>query len=299
MRRVSVRNCFGPAPGREWYSADFQNIELRIPAFESGEEAMIELFEKPDAAPYFGSYHCLNASIVYPDLFFQQVCPKCLDVARDTSSKCADGCKSKVCLSSLNGAFKKKYKSTEYQWCKNGGFALQYGCGEKKADNTFRRKGAYKKLKAGLPKVAALNEKYVRQAERLGYIETLPDRTVDPERGYPVLASRTDEGRVLSTTPFNYHVSGTACWCKNTALIRCSAQCATWRNDGFDARMILEIHDEIIFDFPRGDVPESNRWRAQLLRKLMEESGENLIPRIPTPVSLEYHAVSWAEGVAC
>ncbi len=269
--RVSVRNCFGPAPDREWWSMDFQNIELRIPAYESGEEAMIELFEKPNDPPYFGSYHNLNASIIYPDIFWP--------------------------LSEKEGAFKKQYKSTEYQWCKNGGFALQYGCGERKADSTFRRKGAYKLLKQKLPKIAALNQYYVSEAERTGYITTLPDRTVDPTRGYPILASRTEDGRVLSTTPFNYHVSGTACWCKNTAAIRCSAQLAEWRREGFDGHMSLEVHDELLFDFPRGSSMQENLWRAMILKGLMEQSGEDLIPRIPTPVSCEYHDVSWAKGV--
>lgn len=103
---------------------------------------------------------------------------------------------------------------------------------------------------------------------------------------------------MLSTTPFNYHVSGTACWCKNTALVRCSAQCAGWREDGFDAHIALEVHDEILFDFPRGACMEENLGRALVLKGLMEEAGDNLIPRIPTPVSVEYHTESWAEGVA-
>ncbi len=270
--RVSVRNCFGPAPGREWWSMDFQNIELRIPAYESGEEAMVELFEKPDDPPFFGSYHCLNASIVYPELFWW--------------------------LAEKEGAFKRQYKSTEYQWCKNGGFALQYGCGERKADATFRRKGAYRLLKEKLPKVAALAQRYLEIAERSGCVETLPDHTVDPERGYPILASRTEDGRVLSTTPFNYHVSGTACWCKNTALIRCADQCAEWRAEGFDANVCLEVHDEIIFDFPRGAAPRENLPRAAVLKGLMEQSGEDLVPRIPTPVSVSYHDVSWAKEVS-
>lgn len=271
--RISIRNCFGPAPDREWWSMDFQNIELRIPAYESGEEAMIELFEKPTEPPYFGSYHCLNASIVYPDLFWP--------------------------LAETEGAFKKKYKSTEYQWCKNGGFAIQYGCGERKADNTFRRRGAYKLLKQKLPKVAALNQKYITLAERTGWIETLPDRSVDITRGYPILASRTEDNKVLSTTPFNYHVSGTACWCKNTALIRCAAQLERWRReDNFSGYISLEVHDELLFDFPRGKTPEDNKPRAMILRKLMEQSGEDLIPRIPTPVSVELHTESWAKGVS-
>ena len=67
--------------------------------------------------------------------------------------------------------------------------------------------------------------------------------------------------------------------------------------DGFDAHVILEIHDQIIFDFPRGAIPEENLPRAMVLKGLMEQSGEDLIPRIPTPVSLSYHDESWAKEV--
>ena len=147
------------------------------------------------------------------------------------------------------------------------------------------------------PHLAALQQKYLRDAERLGYVETLSDRTVDPRRGYPILASRTEDGRVLSTTPFNYHVSGTACWCKNTGLLRCADQCRKWRADGFDAYLILEVHDELLFDFPRGDGPDTNYERAIVLKGLMEQAGEDLVPRIPTPVSVSYHNKSWAEEV--
>ena len=36
---------------------------------------------------------------------------------------------------------------------------------------------------------------------------------------------------------------------RNKALVRVSAKCAEWRREGFDARIPLEIHDEILFDF--------------------------------------------------
>ena len=159
---------------------------------------MIELFERPKEPPFYGSYYLLNASITCPDLFWQ--------------------------LAEREGAFKKE-QPLAYKHVKFGTLAMQYGCGSHKADKLFRMKGAFHQLKDKLPKLAALQRKYLDMAEKMGYVETLPDRKVDPERGYPILASRTEDGRVLSTTPFNYHISGTACWCKNTALIRCAAQC--------------------------------------------------------------------------
>ena len=271
LAMLSARNCFGPAPGREWWSMDFESIEKRIPAYECMEPALVELFEKPNEPPYWGSDHNLLASLLWPNLY--------------------DPIKEK------KGEFKKKYIN-EYKRAKNTNFAKQYGAGKRKVDATAQVSGAYELIDRGMPLLAELQAGYLRQAERTGFVETLPDRTVDPTRGYPILASRTEDGRVLSTTPFNYHTSGTACWAKNTALIRCADQCAAWRSEGFDARIPLEIHDEILFDFPRGTTMEENLPRAMVLKRLMEQSGENLIPRIPSPVSVEYHDRTWATGVS-
>ncbi len=62
----SLRSCFGPAPGREWWALDYDNLELRIPGYECQEPAMLELFENPNEPPFYGSYHLLIFSILYP-----------------------------------------------------------------------------------------------------------------------------------------------------------------------------------------------------------------------------------------
>lgn len=268
--RISVRNCFGPLPDREWWRMDYKSIENRIPAYESGEPKMIEVFEHPDDEPYWGSLYNLTASVFYPDRYWP--------------------------LAKRSGAFKRE-EPRLYKQAKFFNLAKQYGCGRRKGDALSKVRNSFDLVNSEFPRLAALQARYLADAERCGYVETLPDRAVDPTRGYPILASRTDDNRVLSTTPFNYHVSGTACWCKNTALVRCSAQCVAWRADGFDANIVLEVHDEINFDFPRGATMEENLPRAMVLRGLMEQSGDDLIPRVPTPVSVSYHTQSWAQGV--
>lgn len=259
----NLRYAFGPAPGREWWSLDYQNIELRIPAYESGEQKMIDLFEKPDDPPYFGSYHLLNASIVYPDLFWP--------------------------LAEQEGAFKKKYNATWYHRCKCGGFAIQYGCQEKKADQTFQKAGSYRMIKEKMPKVAELNEKYVAMANRLGYVETLPDKNVCPERGYPILCSRSMWGGISPTVPFNFHIQSTAMWATMKAMIRVA--------DHFDrqfpeARIALQVHDELVIDLPfkakRGNIP-----RVRKVAQLMRESGKDI--EIPLTVGISYHPKNWGE----
>ena len=267
---LSNRTCFGPMPGREWWRMDYKSIENRIPPYECGEEKMIEVFEHPDDPPYWGSLYYLTASVFFPQEFWP--------------------------LSKTRNGFRKD-QPVLYKKAKFFNLARQYGCGRAKGDLLSGIKDSFDLIANEFPKLALLQSYYLRHAERTGYVETLPDRTIDPKRGYPILASRTEDNRILSTTPFNYHISGSACWCKNTALVRCAEQCRQWRAEGFDANISLEVHDEILFDLPRGATMEENLPRAAILKQLMEQSGENLVPRIPTPVSVEYITRSWADGV--
>lgn len=261
----NLRYCFGPRPGRIWISLDYDNLELRIPAYESGEQAMIDIFERPDEPPYFGSYHLLNASIVYPDEFWP--------------------------IAEQKGEFKKRYASTLYQWIKNFGFAVSYGAMEPSgtADRAAHRPGAQRMVMDKLKEHSRLNQYYIDYAEKHGYVETIPDREVDPERGYPLVCTRTDYGRVLPTVPLNYHVQGTACWVMMRAMIKVQDYLDTL-GDGW--KMVMNVHDEIVLDFP-----SSKRYKPKVnkVRKLMESVGEAI--GIPLTVGVDYHPNNWAQAV--
>jgi len=287
----NLRYSFGPLPGREWWSMDAQNIELRIPAYESGEEALIALFEQSDASPFYGSNHMLVFSILWPELWAKAIEEVGLDGA------------AKYC--------KKKYADTYYQWTKNGNFAVQYGAidredGTGTADRAYHQKGAHAKIKAKFSKLTALNDKCIKMAERLGYVETIPDRTVDPDRGYPLLCTRTERGQILPTVPLNYHVQSTAMQWTSKAMIRCDEQLRQWRRETshtpspFDAFLVMQVHDECVFDFPKRAHPKtnpkaSNLARIRVIQGLMEKGGQDI--GIPTPVGIEYHENNWSEGV--
>ncbi len=158
---VSLRSVFGPAPGRVWYALDYENIELRIPAYESGEKEFIALFERPDDPPYFGSYHLLICHVLHPKLF----------------EACKDG-----------NEFKDAdhYKSTWYQWTKNGNFAVLYGAVEESgtADRAYHLEGAQGMIKARFRNMTALNDKWVRFAEKYGYYR--PCRSITTRRALRV-----------------------------------------------------------------------------------------------------------------
>jgi len=260
----NLRYIFGPAPGREWWTMDYENIELRIPAYESKERTMIEIFEKPNDPPYFGGYHLLNASIIYPELFWP--------------------------LAEQKGEFKKRYASTYYQWIKNFGFAVGYGAVPESgtADTAAHKPGAQLMVMNQLKEHTKLNQSMIAHANKHGYVETLPDKTVNPNRGYPLYCSRSAYGRVSPTIPLNYHVQGTAMWCTMKAMIRCHNYLATLPDN---PRIIMQVHDEIVFDLPYGG--KKNLPVVRRLKQLMEQSGEDI--SIPLRVSVGYHPYTWKE----
>ncbi len=285
----SLRYAFGPEPGWEWYSMDASNIELRVPAYECGEEALIRLFEAPNEAPFYGSYHMLVFSILWPELW---------EPAQRTMGprKAFDYCK----------------KLKEYGWTKNGNFAIQYGAVEREdgwgtADRAYHQRYAHRRVKSGLPKMEALNKAQILSANRRGYVETIPDSDVDSDRGYPLTCKRNDWGGVLETIPLSYHVQGTAMWWMTKAMVRCHRQLREWREKtGFDGRMIMQVHDELVFAFPCAEQrpwvggrlnpsKKSNLWRARVLQGIMADCGKGI--KVPTPVAVEYHADNWGTGV--
>jgi hypothetical protein len=287
---VTLRTLFGPAPGREWWSLDAQNIERRIPAYEAGEADIIALFERPDDPPYYGSEHLLVCHLLHRELF---------EACRGEDGE-VDG-----------RLFKKRYADTWYQWVKNFNFAVQYGCQEAKGDATAHVRGAWAKVKSRFRAQESLNQKLCRMADRLGYVETIPDKEVDPRRGYPLLCTRSEWGRISPTIPLSYHVQGTACWWMMRAMVKCQALLDRWRV-GFDGHITLQVHDELVFDLPaRGDPVSdskvrggrgplvrtqkmSNLWRVRELQATMASCGDAI--GVPTPVGVEYHRDNWGEG---
>lgn len=310
----NLRYCFGPAPGREWWSCDAKNIELRIPAYEANERSMIDLFERPDDPPYYGSDHLLKAHILHDN---QCECSGCIVTRRESGLGLFEY-HSRNEKGELDGRlFKKKFNSSWYQWVKNGNFAVQYGAQEISgtADAAYHVKGGQTKVAKGLGRIAELNRRQIDHANKHGFVYTMPDKTVNPRHGYPLLCTRTSWGRILETVPLSYHVQGTAMWWMSKSMARCHNFLEQW-NSGqrmmdfvvtkqleamrrLGYHLIMQVHDELVFDFPKGHGSEP--WKTNLpvirhIQKLMEKSGDDI--GVPTPVSCEYHADNYSEGIS-
>ena len=281
----NLRYMFGPVPGREWYSLDYENLELRIPAYVSNERVMIELFEKPNEPPYFGSYHLMNASIIYPDLFYGKVCPHCWDMPQ--AKPCKHAPKVRIC--DLKGAFKKKYEASWYRYVKGFGFAFSYGCLEPTGDRAAHKKGAYALVKDNLKEHSKLNAEKIDMANRLGYVETLPDSEIDPTRGYPVECKRSKWGRISPTVPLNFFVQSSACWIMMRAMVKIAAYLKTLP----DYYMVMQIHDEVVLDFPCV-ADGSNSHIVKKVASIMASVGECV--GVPLTVGTTHHPHNWSDG---
>ena len=281
-RGRNLRYAFGPEPGRIWYSLDYSNLELRIPAYECGESAMLELFENPKDPPYYGSYHLLIFSILHPDKYDRDD-PDGLIKAKDA------------------------FKDTWYQWTKNGNFAELYGAvdtgdGKGTADIAFHVPGAQSIISKRLKQKASLNRSWINFARKHGYVETIPDKTVDPQRGYPILCRRSQFGDIVPTQPLNYHVQGTACWVKMMAMIKIQELLDEWNHNCYykpQYRMIMDIHDELVFDFPQNFTPkgvDKNLPRIRAIKMAMESTGKNV--GVILTCGSERHSDYWSKGQA-
>jgi hypothetical protein len=62
--------------------------------------------------------------------------------------------------------------------------------------------------------------------------------------------------------------------------------------------MPMKIHDELVFDFPRGKGEKpwlTNLPKMRCIARLMSQGGEGV--GVPTPVGIEYNAENWSEGI--
>jgi len=63
--------------------------------------------------------------------------------------------------------------------------------------------------------------------------------------------------------------------------------------------MVMQVHDELVFDFPKGVGVEPWRTNYGIIKevmRLMALGGEDI--GIPTPVSCEYHPDNWSKGLS-
>ena len=134
------------------------------------------------------------------------------------------------------------------------------------------------------PKVREYLDSIVVKAKETGYAETLLGRRrYIPELQSPVYPVRQAGERIALNMP----VQGTSADIINTSIVQVQRRL---ENDGFEAKMLLQVHDELVFEVPRTE--------QKALSDMLHEVMPNAL-KLDVPVKIDIKAgENWAEMTA-
>ena len=131
------------------------------------------------------------------------------------------------------------------------------------------------------PAVAEWRDRVVHDARELGYAETLSGR----RRYIPELrSSNRNRRQAAERIAINMPIQGTAADIIKIAMNRLDDELIAHREGGRLARMVLQVHDELLFELPRQELD------------VVREMARRLMPSIELDVPLELDeklGVSW------
>lgn len=270
---VDVRQVFVPRPGHVWYCPDYSQVEVVIFADVSGEESLIEAIRRGD------DIHAATAERIWggPD------CPRRDEVCRElgqgdrkrgealmeehgwmvTEAEVAAGLK----------VFRKRAKSVTFTKVFGGGpLALMSWIGVSKPE--------------AREILNAYDDAFPTMVERMAEIE---------RRGKADGYVLNPFGRRLAVDPWNAYraVNHIVQSAAADLMKRGMRSCAEYLDDlGIDARILMTIHDELIFEFRR-----EHAYR-RVLRGIcdrMSDHGE--VFSVDTPVDMDKVLTRWSEKV--
>lgn len=245
-----IRNFYVPAPGKILFFIDFSGFELRLMAWRSGDETMIEIFKTPGG-----------------------------DIHRRTASEIADKPESEITKKERQDAkpanFGIAYGGTEH--------ALQttiktdYGQ-RKSLDECLVYVNA---VKRAYPRIPEYQRNIALQAREDGFVRTIYGytRLLSHINSAAKSARETDERRAANT-PIQGSAADIMKKCQNAVYDKIGAGDGPLRHGVTD--MIGQIHDEIIFEMD--DDPHVVERAAAWVKALMEQPP---LPGFPLPIEAE------------
>jgi DNA polymerase-1 len=240
-----VRRAFIAPPGHHLLGVDYSQVELRILAHYSQDEALLEAFRQDL------DIHRATAALVY-GIPFDQVT-----------------------------------KEQRY-FAKRVNFGLMYGMGAQRLarESELSREEAQDFIEryfARLPGVRAYLDGTKVRAREQGYLETLFGRRRDFSRLNDLRLGGGERAR-MEREAINMPIQGTAADIIKIAMIRLSERL---RAEGWRARMILQVHDELVLEVPDAEITAV----AAMVREVMEGAIQLAAPlRADANVGL-----NWAE----
>ncbi|HKP76205.1 MAG TPA: DNA polymerase I [Longimicrobiaceae bacterium] len=227
---AEIRRGFIPAEGMRFVAADYSQIELRILAHYSGDEAFVEAFRAG------------------------------IDIHRQTAALVFG-----VPMESVTKEMRDRAKTVNFAVIYGiGPFALGHQLGMSTAEAKEFIEAYFQRF----PGVRRYLDEQMEKARQQGYVETLTGR----RRYIPEINARNFNVRSFGErAATNAPIQGTAADLIKIAMIRVQ-QDLDARTDG--TRMLLQVHDELLFEVPAGNVPEV----TELVRDRMENAAALDVP---------------------
>ena len=230
-----IRRAFVPQDDWKLMAADYAQIELRILASMSGDEAMIETFREG------GDIHTDAAARVF-------------DIDRDE----------------VTSDQRRKAKEVNYgipygisPW----GLAQRMRMPFDEADDLI------KQYRQSYPGVSQLLNELVEQAQENGYAQTLLGR----RRYLPDIDSSNSNRRgAAERVAVNMPIQGTQADMIKIAMNRIHDRLAA---SEWDARMLLQVHDELVFELPPDEV--------DAVQSMVTDEMEDALPLDDVPVLVD------------
>lgn len=223
-----IREVFIAPEGWELVSLDYSQIELRVLAHLSGDEVMLDAFQKGEDIHARAAKEVFGVSEVTPQLrsrakainfgIVYGISP--FGLSRDTGISVSE--------------------------------AAQY------IEDYFAR----------YPKIKAYLDEQVAQAEERGYVQTILKR----RRYLPDITAKNKMVRAFAQrAAMNTPIQGSAADIIKVAMLKVDEYL---RQEGWQARMLLQIHDELVFEAPKDEVDKL----VPKLKELMEGAIELSVP---------------------
>ncbi|MDX1664093.1 MAG: DNA polymerase I [Candidatus Promineifilaceae bacterium] len=224
-----IRRGFVARPGWVILSADYSQVELRILAHITQDEALLEAFRQEQ------DIHRATAAAVY-------------------------------------GVPMDEVTYPQRQFAKNVNFGIIYGMGPyrlaRESELTLAEAENYiSEYFERFPGIQEYLQRTKEQARKQGYVETLLGR----RRYFPVFRAGARSNRMLvaraEREAINHPIQGTAADIIKIAMIRLHRRL---REGDYRARMILQIHDELLLEVPEEELEETRRLVVETMSNAFE-----------------------------
>ena len=125
-------------------------------------------------------------------------------------------------------------------------------------------------------------EACIREAEQNGFVTTMLGRRL------PIADINSSNGNVRAfaqRNAINYPIQGSAADIIKSAMIRVDRRI---RAEGLQSRLIMQVHDELVFEVPEGEL-------LQMERLVGEEMSQAVESKVPLKVDIS-HGANWSEA---